>query len=327
MIKISIIILLKNGERYLPDILNAVFKQEINEQFEVICIDSGSSDKTLEIISSYCVRMYQIKPIDFNHGETRNLGGKLSSEDSTFLVYLSQDAIPADKYWLKNLIEPMIKDDLVAGCFSRHIPRETSSPSLVRQLLYYWQTGGKQRIVKQFPSSEEEFYKNRTYYNTFSNTSSAIRKSVWKHIPFSKVTFAEDALWADQVLRQGYKIVYEPSSCVIHSHDYPIIEQFRQNVDHAFAMKKLFNPPDYSKRSYWVRLLFSIPIQIWRDWFFIYNHEPFKSYSYGRKIYFQYHSICWHFASALGTIVGANYEKIPSSLRIIFSRQEILRLK
>jgi len=325
-IQASIILLLKNGEKYIEEVLDAIFSQQFYGKYEVICIDSGSTDRTLDIVKKYNVKLTMIRSQEFNHGETRNLGAQLADIKSSFLVYLSQDATPANKYWLQNLINPMLEDSQVAGCFSRHVPRKGTSPALIRQLTQNWQTGGKEQLVKQIPSMHE-YLQNRFFYNFFSNTSSAIRKCIWLNTPFKTVSFAEDALWAEEVLVKGYKIVFEPSSVVIHSHDYPLMEQFRQNFDHSYAMKKLFNPTDYNKLIYWIRSFLVIPIHVWQDWVFIYKSESCKQLLTHQKVYYQFHSIGWHISSVVGAFIGANYEKLPQSLRILFSRQETLRRK
>ena len=212
---ITIVLLIKNAGKKLVHTLDGIFNQVCDLDYEVLAIDSGSTDCSLEILSKYPLRILQISPENFNHGETRNLGASESSKRSDYIVYLTQDAVPYDSQWLQNLIMPMKKDVLVAGAFSRHIPHPTSSPALVRQLTTWWQSGGRNRIIKEMPAGIEEFEKNKSFYIYFSNTSSIIRKSVWEVNPWKKVDFAEDAVWADEVLRAGYKIVFEPNSKIL----------------------------------------------------------------------------------------------------------------
>jgi len=138
----SIILLVKNGERYLEELLDSVFAQRDAGQFEVVAIDSGSGDRSKEILRKFPLQLHEIPPQEFNHGATRNLGAKLACPDSQYLVYLTQDATPADASWLAHLIRPMQEDPEVGGVFSRHIPRPDAAPALARQLLTVWQTGG-----------------------------------------------------------------------------------------------------------------------------------------------------------------------------------------
>ena len=129
---VSIVVLTKNAEPYLSETLEAIFSQETDFSFEVLVIDSGSKDRSLEILKDYSVRLIEIPPESFNHGDTRNLGARQADPGSRYIVYLSQDALPQNEAWLQNLIIPMEADHQVAGVFSRHIPRPESSPAQVR---------------------------------------------------------------------------------------------------------------------------------------------------------------------------------------------------
>src|SRR5574337_394745 len=77
VVDVSIILLTKNGQRYLEGVLGAVFAQQTEHGYEVIAIDSGSSDGTVELLRRYPVALRRIPPEQFNHGATRNLGASL----------------------------------------------------------------------------------------------------------------------------------------------------------------------------------------------------------------------------------------------------------
>ena len=322
---ITTVLLVKNGLPYLPDVLDAIFSQDTNSRFEVLAIDSGSTDGSLEVLGRYPVRVIQISPQEFNHGETRNVAAREADPESKYIVYLSQDALPADENWLQNLIQPMEDDPAVAGTFSRHIPRPNASPSLVRMLTTMWQTGGSERLVKQMPSDQAEYERDKFFYIYFSNTSSALRSATWEQIPFRRLEFAEDADWADRVLRAGHRIVYEPSSIVLHSHDYRIIEQFRQNVDHTEAMVRLFDPPALRDRWLLLKQLRSLPRAVWRDIKFMRRDDFYQGASWWRQMYWAIRSPWWYLASFTGGWVGARLDRLPGSWRVLFGRQERLK--
>lgn len=325
MVRASIILLTKNGSRYIGEILQAIHSQQVPFEFEVIAVDSGSRDGTLDILRNYSARIFQIHPETFNHGETRNYGADQACETSEYLVYLTQDATPADAHWLANLIAPMEEDERVAGVYSRHLPRPDSTPSMVRQLTTAWQSGGNERVIKEMPDSLEEYERNKDFYIFFSNTSSALRRSAWQQHRFPRTSFAEDAIWADMVIRTGYRLAHEPASTVIHSHDYDVINQFRQNVDHAHGMVELFDPPYYHQRGFWIRELRGIPRHVWRDYIFMNNSPYFANTSFLKKVKFFWFSPFWHLASSLGGAVGARLHTLPPFLQLMFSRQERIR--
>jgi rhamnosyltransferase len=322
---VKIILLVKNGERFLAESLAAIFAQRVDFAFQVLAIDSGSQDRSKEILGRFPVLLHEIAPAEFNHGVTRNLGAQLAGPDTDFLVYLTQDATPANEDWLAHLIAPFLSDASVAGAFSRHLPRPDSSPALVRQLTTVWQTGGDRRLVKSMPAERARYEDDKLFYTYFSDTSSALRRSVWEQIPFRALDFAEDADWADRALQAGYTVVFEPASAVVHSHDYSIKEQFRQNVDHVAGMEQLF--AEHVLRSWrsWWRLFAGIPSQVWRDWQFTWSAPWFAKQNTLRKFAWTVHSPAWHVASALGTWVGLHLRLFPRPVRRLLSRQDGLK--
>src|SRR6266508_3231855 len=88
---VSVIILTRNGMPLVECCLHSVLDQETSWPFEVIVIDSGSTDGTLELVKSLPVELIRIKPEEFNHGRTRNLGA--SQAKGEFVIFLVQDAV------------------------------------------------------------------------------------------------------------------------------------------------------------------------------------------------------------------------------------------
>jgi len=91
--KISIIIPVKNGISTIEACLSEIFKQTLISDTEVIIIDSGSTDSTLEIVKKYPIILHQIPPEEFGHGKTRNLGVSIAKGE--FVVMTVQDARPS----------------------------------------------------------------------------------------------------------------------------------------------------------------------------------------------------------------------------------------
>ena len=315
----SIILLTRNGIRYIQEVLEAVLRETAPQGHEVIVIDSGSTDGTWEAAVSYPVRAHRILPQEFNHGETRNLGARLASPAARYLVYLTQDATPLEN-WLEGLLRPLREDSQVAGAFSRHIPRPTCCPSLARLMRTEWQqTGTPERVVKKL-TDLDEYRRNQAFFAFFSNTSSAIRRTVWEEHPFSRVDFAEDAEWADRVLRAGHTLVYEPSSPVLHSHDYSLWQQFAQNVDHSRAMRQIHGLPDHAER-HPGRTLRRVSEQVLKDWRYIGRMDI----SAVRKARWLLHAPLWQLATEAGAYAGARADSIPAWLSPLISRQARLR--
>jgi rhamnosyltransferase len=308
---VSIIIPTKNAGYYLDEQLSAIFNQEDIPRPEVILMDSGSKDATLRIAERYPVKVISIKPEEFDHGGTRNRGATASGGD--YIVFLTQDATPADRMWLVNMLKPFREDPDVAGTFSRHIPRPGCSVPLARQIEEEWpQAGGVKRIVKEV-RSREELEARRAFYVYFANTSSCLLRSVWQKIPFRDVEFGEDADWAERVLLSGYKIVYEPSSSVFHSHDYSLREQLRQHFDYGRFVRRSNLAASITVRQSAASFLASLKMDLE---YIRRKRRPLSKFFY---------CVPFHAACVSGRWLGEHSGKIPGSLRGVISRQERIK--
>lgn len=209
----SVLIPTRNPGPGIERVLRAVFAQESEFAFEVIVVDSGSTDTELDAMHCFPITVHQIPPEVFGHGRTRNLLAQKARGD--VLLYLSQDAEPSSRDWMSTLVAPLA-DAGVAGAYARHIPRPNSDPLMRYFLLQtYGETGERRRMRPDRPLGIRDMF--------FSNVSSAIRRDVWEQIPFRPdITMSEDQYWAHDVLRAGYEVVYEPAAQVYHSHSYSL---------------------------------------------------------------------------------------------------------
>jgi len=236
---VSIVIPTLNGGALFHRALESVRSQATSRNVEILCIDSGSADNTVETCKEFGAEVTSIPRSEFNHGETRNLGvGKASAE---LVVLMTQDALPADDTWLEALLEPF-EDETVAGAYARQIPRDDAD-ILTRHRLEHWITAGTERIVRRIGDRAEydalspvEKYR----FCNFDNVCSCIRKSVWEKIRFVRADFAEDIQWSRDALLAGYGIVYQPSAAVIHSHNRSQIYEHRRTYMVVRRLNELF---------------------------------------------------------------------------------------
>ena len=227
--KVSVVIPTLNAGPLFQEVLDAIRSQEFPEKIELVIVDSMSDDGTAELAKKYADVFFQVKREEFNHGETRNVAIEKSSGD--LVALLVQDATPADSHWLKNLAQNF-SDPQVAGAYSRQIPRPDCHP-LIKMRLLGWGAGQQARRVQKFDPGKKLSIQENIETFSFDNVSSMVRRSAWQENKFKKRRFAEDILWAKEVLQKGFKIVFEPGSMVVHSHNKSLWYEFKRvYLDH-----------------------------------------------------------------------------------------------
>lgn len=223
----SIVIPTKNGGALFQKVLDALTQQTLWDRTELIIVDSGSQDDTVDMARQVGAKVVEILPHEFNHGATRDFG--ISLARSEYVILMVQDAVPFNSNLLQVLLHSL-KEAAVAGVYARQIP-QPDADVLTKRNLNGWLTGRTQREVRFI--SYEGWYEalppmEKYFFCNFDNVCSAIKKSVWQQEHFGKVNFGEDIDWAERVLKRGYQIVYEPQAAVIHSHDRPMSYEYKR---------------------------------------------------------------------------------------------------
>ncbi|HLH23812.1 MAG TPA: glycosyltransferase [Chloroflexota bacterium] len=199
---VSIVIRAKNEARFIGETLEAIGRQDGVSRVEVIVVDSGSTDGTLDIVRRFPVRLIEIPPATFTYGRALNLGVAAARGD--VVVSLSAHSLPAHERWLANLVRNFA-DARVAGVYGRQIPRANASIFDLFGMTLSGVTSTRRRWQEQDMM--------------FSNANGAFRRRLCRAFPFDeRLLGAEDLAWAQQVQAQSYAIVYEPGAPVYHSH-------------------------------------------------------------------------------------------------------------
>jgi len=202
MNKVSFIIRTYNEQRHLPDLLDAIAKQETCDfSQEVIVVDSGSTDQTLEIVKKNLCRIVHIKKEDFSFGRSLNVGCRAATGD--FLVFVSAHCIPLERDWLLNLLSPLLSNN-IAYVYGRQRGSSESRYSECQIFIKHFSD------VSSVP--QEGFFCN--------NANSALLRSVWNKYPFDEeLTGLEDMHMAKRLIVDGMKIGYVAEATVLHLHD------------------------------------------------------------------------------------------------------------
>lgn len=170
------------------------------------------------------VKVTHLKKSEFDHGGTRRMAAELS--DGDVMVYMTQDAVPADENLIRNLIRPLQENPRVGAAYARQLAREDCA-----YLEKYTRAFNYPEISSIKWEKDTDKYGIKTYF--CSNVCAAYRKSIYEENGgfVKKAIFNEDMIYAGTIAKKGYGIAYVADACVIHSHNYSCRQQFHRNFD------------------------------------------------------------------------------------------------
>lgn len=236
---ISIIIRTKNEEEKLGEVLRSIYAQSCERPFEVILIDSGSTDKTIEIAKRYPVNIIAIKPEDFSFGTSCNIG--IEAATGEYCIFLSGHAIPVGVTWLEELVQPLVESSDVVGSYARQI---YSEDAWVLERKSIDAAFGNEDRRQSFDSYVREKghvphkFQNYSKLITFSNACSCVRRETALAQPFADLPASEDREWAYRCLLLGKTVSYVSRALVVHYHNESPKDWYRRIYLNSKAIKE-----------------------------------------------------------------------------------------
>ena len=219
---VSVIIRTLNEEQYLEDLLVGIGAQKTDQlRIETIIVDSGSSDRTLEIARQYKCHVEHIEKNNFSFGRSLNQGCR--SATGEILVFISGHCVPYDENWIRALARP-IQDGLAEYTYGRQIggPRSFFSECRIFEKYY-----PPESMIPQ-----ENFFCN--------NANSAILREAWERLYFDEeLTGLEDLELAQRLMKSQGRVAYCADSVVIHHHSETWPKVRRRFEREAIAMQKI----------------------------------------------------------------------------------------
>ncbi|MCE5260160.1 MAG: glycosyltransferase family 2 protein [Chloroflexi bacterium] len=220
MVAASIVIRVKNEGKTLATVLQAVHTQ-IPADYEVIIVDSGSTDDSLQIARAFNTRIIEIPEASFTYGYALNTGFAVARGELG--VSLAGHAVPINNRWLAELLRPF-SNPAVAGAVSRQIQHwwYRSWAIAYFDFLYRHMRLRSQAVVSRL----------------YVNSSAAVRLQVWRENPFAEdLASCEDQLWGRQVMHLGYQLAYCPESLVNHWHRQSLAQKYKSVRRDMLAMR------------------------------------------------------------------------------------------
>jgi rhamnosyltransferase len=231
-VKVSVVIPVLNARDELARCLDAIDAQELDGEVEVVVVDSGSTDGSIELARERGAVVIEIPKHEFTFGRSRNLGAAAAGGE--VLVFTSADAYATDERWLATLVAPFGGNPNVAGVYGRQVPYDHAAPS--EQYFLRFVYGPDRR--DQFINGSKELTMETTM---FSNANSAMPRELWDRYRFDEeIIGSEDLEWGVRALLDGYHLRYEPEAAVRHSHDFTLGAAFRRFFDLGVAAERAY---------------------------------------------------------------------------------------
>jgi rhamnosyltransferase len=275
-LRISVVIPVKNGAATLVKCLDAIKKQTIADQLEIVVLDSMSTDNSREIAKSFGAKIFDIPNGTFNHGLTRNLGTQHTNGE---LVYFTvQDAYLAEENQLEKMAAHFSDTELQAVVGMQAVPNHSDK----NPAKWFKRMTQPVTSYQHFPNgtfSRLSLKKQLSAIDRWDDVNAMYRRSALTAIPFIETSFAEDKIWARDALQAGYKIAFNPSLVVYHYHHY--------NFAYAFKVSYIVN---YAYYTYWhvlplfpsfVTPALTAGYRIWKN----------RTLAFKKKIYWSFHNL------------------------------------
>ncbi|HEX5616834.1 MAG TPA: glycosyltransferase [Solirubrobacteraceae bacterium] len=298
-----------NGARYLDEVLAAVRAQRTDREVELLIVDSGSTDGSLEIAERHGARIHRIPKSEFSHGGTRNLMVELA--EGEHVAFLTQDATPAHEGWLAALLEGFEQADDVALVFGPHEPRPDASHMIKVEMERHFAVWDALEI-QRLPDDLAAYRHFPGRYTFFSDVNGCVARWAWQRIPYRAVPYAEDQLLGREMIEAGLAKVFHPEARVLHSHDYPPGQFLRRYFDEFRSLREVLDHVEPAHPLNTPRTVRSLARNDER-WL---REHGVEGFALRRAVASSYRH---HAIRQAGAIVGTRADRIPRPLRRILS--------
>lgn len=212
---VSVVIPTYNGGEQFKEMLNVLENQKNCGSVEIVVVDSGSKDGTIEVCQEHNVNLVQIPNEKFSHSYARNLGAE--SANGKIVVFMTQDAMPSSDEWLFKMTEPIVSGEVSAVSCGEQCPEGTD-------LYYRVASFGHARYVGFFDRDVIGSIEKCTDDDTLRRNASlndvacAVERKVFMRFKH-RFNYAEDLDLGIRLLKKGYKIKLMSDVKVIHAHN------------------------------------------------------------------------------------------------------------
>jgi len=240
---VSVIIPTLNASKYFPILLPMLKNQNGLKHVEVIVVDSGSTDETLELAKEYDAKIVEIPPEKFSHSYSRNLGAEKAT--GNYLFFTVQDALPPSEVFLRECLNVFKTNDVVAVSCAE-FPREDADLFYRVACWNHYEFIGVNNGDRILSKPAIENYITLRQNGQLSDIACFIPREIFMKYTY-RYDYAEDLDLGIRLIRDGGKIAFLSSLKIIHSHNRPPFYYLKRGYADQIFLTRIF--PDYPNMS------------------------------------------------------------------------------
>lgn len=209
-------------EKFLQTIQRLLEQTVCPEHIWIVNTEERYWKKEIEALSRK-IQVIHIGKQEFDHGASRNLGASQSKAD--VILFMTQDAVPADKYLIASML-PYLEEENTVAVYARQLPNTDCS-----ELEKYTRSFNYSDTSKVKSKKDLQELGIKTYF--CSNVCAAYKRRVFAERGgfINRTIFNEDMIYCAGVIQDGYSVAYAAEAKVYHSHNYTAREQLKRNFD------------------------------------------------------------------------------------------------
>ena len=228
---ISVVIRAYNEEERIGRLLEGILQQS-KKNVEIVLVDSGSTDATLEVASRYPVKVVHVQPDEFSFGRSLNRG--IAAASGEIVAIASAHVYPVYPDWLERLTAPL-SNPQIALSYGKQRGNGTAKFSET------------QVFARWYPDTSNP----RQTHPFCNNANAAIRRELWEAHPYDEsLSGLEDLSWAHWAVSQGFALAYVAEAEVVHVHNetpHAVYNRYRRE---AMAFKRIFPHERFGLRDF-----------------------------------------------------------------------------
>lgn len=210
-------------------------EQEGLDTLDIIVVDSGSKDDTVEIARQFCCKVIQIPNEEFSHSYARNLGAKNAS--TNYVLFMTQDAVPTSADWINKMVSAIQEHGAVAASCCEIPKPDCDLYGIVCCFNHnrYMDIMDHDRILRNPALKTAENIRLNAQINDIA---CVVLRDVFLQYQF-RGNYAEDLDLGRRMISDRHQLMLLSSSPVIHSHTRSAIYHFRRAIVDMIAIKRI----------------------------------------------------------------------------------------